>query len=133
MFITLLLARSPPPAARRDCYKITTLPESLVKLPSLKKIDVHGCNVSRPPQATCEKGLEAMRRYWAELAAASVRYVTLKMVLAGAGEAGKTSLLRRLRDRAAAVLPEANDRTIGLEMAVMGIAREEGGPEKLVV
>ena len=37
-----------------------------------------------------------MRRYYAELEAASAASGTLKAVLMGPGEAGKTSLLRRL-------------------------------------
>ena len=56
--------------------------------PSLKTIEVFGCNVPRPPArrrppVACSEGLEAMRRYWAELAAVSVQCAMLKMVLVG--------------------------------------------------
>ena len=51
----------------------------------------------------------------------------------GAGKAGKTSLLRRLRDRAAAVLPDEDARTIGLEIAMMALDPANHPEWKLVM
>ena len=74
-----------------------------------------------------------MRRYYAELQAASAASVTLKAVLMGPGEAGKTSLLRRLRDADAAVLPAASERTIGLEMTAVSLDPENDPKLKLLM
>ena len=54
---------------------------------------------------------------------------SIEAVLAGAGEAGKTSLLRRLRDAARAALPAAIDRTIGLEMAVLSLGDDQAAAD----
>ena len=51
----------------------------------------------------------------------------------GAGEAGKTSMLRRLRDLDAAVLPDKDDRTIGLEIATMALDPANNPEWKLVM
>ena len=83
--------------------------------------------------AIVDQGLDAMRRYYAELQAASAASVTLKAVLVGPGEAGKTSLLRRLRDADGAVLPAASDRTIGLEMTAVSLDPENDPKLKLLM
>ena len=102
-------------------------------MPALKEIKTEGCNIATPPQAICEQGLDAIRRYWAENAAAAIPSVTLKAVLMGAGEAGKTSMLRRLLLAAAAVLPAKDDRTIGIEMAAMLLDPENDPDLKLLM
>ena len=40
-------------------------------IPTLKEINTDGCNIATPPQAICDQGLDAMRRYWAEVDVAS--------------------------------------------------------------
>ena len=105
----------------RGCTKLTTLPKELFDISTLTTLAFAGCNISRPPQAICEQGVDAMRRWWAELAAGASKSMTLKTVLMGAGEAGKTSVLRRWKDANEAVLPKVADRTIGVEMALLCI------------
>ena len=54
------------------CRNLTTVPKELCDIPTLKKIDTDGCNIAAPPQAICDEGPDAMRRYWAETAAAAI-------------------------------------------------------------
>jgi len=116
------------------CEQLTALPKELCDIPTLEEINAKYCrNIAVPPEAIVRQGLDAMRRYYAELEAASAASVTLKAVLMGPGEAGKTSLLRRLRDADAAVLPAASERTIGLEMTTMSLDPENVPKLKLLI
>ena len=54
------------------CENLTTLPKELCDIPTLKEIDTEDCNIAAPPQAICDEGPDAMRRYWAETAAAAI-------------------------------------------------------------
>ena len=54
------------------CENLTTLPKELCDIPTLEEIDTEDCNIAAPPQAICDEGPDAMRRYWAETAAAAI-------------------------------------------------------------
>ena len=86
---------------------------------------------SHPPRGTASTypdkfliDIPALRRYYAQLGAASVTSTKLKLVVMGPGEAGKTSLIQRLRelespDTPPQDLPARSDRTIGIEITTL--------------
>ena len=70
------------------------------------------------------KDFPALRRYYAQLRAASVTSTKLKLVVIGWGEHGKSSLVLRLKElespgAAPSPLPTRSDRTIGIEMTIL--------------
>ena len=76
------------------------------------------------PTDISSSNVHAIQRYYAQLHAASVQSTKLKLVVMGKGEAGKTSLIQRLKEFESPgltprELPSSADRTIGIEMSTL--------------
>ena len=105
------------------CSQLTdaSLSEVAAQCTQLASLDLSGTQTT-VPWTTRQRGVAAVRRYYAQLAAGSVTCTKLKAVVMGKGTAGKTSLVRALgalETGVAPVLPDADDRTIGVEMTLL--------------
>ena len=105
------------------CSQLTdaSLSEVAAQCTQLASLDISGTQTA-VPWTTRQRGVAAVRRYYAQLAAGSVTCTKLKAVVMGKGTAGKTSLVRALgalETGVAPVLPDADDRTIGVEMTLL--------------
>jgi internalin A len=76
------------------------LPPEICQLPKLKELDLRKTPLVSPPLAIAEQGIEAMRNYFILLQKEGRPLNEVKLLLVGDGEAGKTSLVRRLLDEA---------------------------------
>ncbi len=81
-----------------SCRKLRELPPELAQLPRLDETWFGELALSSPPQEIADRGIDAIRNYFASLEEAKdVDYLyEAKMVLVGRGGAGKTSLVRKL-------------------------------------
>ena len=101
---------------------LVDLPERFGDMRDGLSLDLMDNPLQKPPLAVAARGVVAVRRYFEEL---SVREAAIsrfaKLVLVGDGEVGKTSLLRLLQWRRAAPTA-ADDRTIQLDMSMLGVS-----------
>ena len=109
----------------RDSSHITDelISQVLIRCPQLTSLNLSGTSTT-VPFTTRQRGVAAVRRYYAQLAVGSVTCTKLKAVIMGKGTAGKTSLVRSLQalqkgDGAPPDLPKVDDRTIGVEMTLL--------------
>ncbi len=79
-----------------DRNQITTLPNEITKLNNIKRITLKGNPLTNPPLEIAEKGIEAIREYFEALEEEQLPLNELKIILVGNGNAGKTSLVKRL-------------------------------------
>ena len=103
------LSRLPPELGRLRLLEeldvrgnaLTELPAWLGEVASLRKLDASNNPLQLPPAAVAARGVDAVRRFFADLfrqgSSVSRR---VKLVLVGAGLAGKSSALRGLLHRA---------------------------------
>lgn len=79
-------------------WQLTELPPSLGLLRDTLKLSVSRNPLQRPPLSVARQGIDAIRRYFNELKrSGSTTSRAARLVLLGAGLAGKTSLQRGLR------------------------------------
>ncbi|WP_417911236.1 COR domain-containing protein [Candidatus Electronema sp. PJ] len=78
--------------------QLTSLLPEFVNLPKLKVLLLHGNPLVSPPLEIANRGIEAIRSYFASLEGESRLLAEVKVILVGEGAAGKTSLTRCLRD-----------------------------------
>ncbi|WP_255955284.1 leucine-rich repeat domain-containing protein [Streptomyces odontomachi] len=78
--------------------ELSTLPVRIGSLDPLKTLNLERNPLTTPPPEVVAAGLEAVKAFMAGLATASVRQWASKVLLVGQGRAGKTSLLRALRE-----------------------------------
>ena len=96
---------------------IKTLPDIFVNeaLPFLTSLRLVGNDMRFPPKEVCDRGLSSIRAFFAAYRVGASRHHTLKVILLGEGEAGKTSLIRGAQ--AGIPAPTAvNERTALLSM-----------------
>ena len=112
--------------------EIVALPASFGALSDRLVLNLIDNPMQKPPRAVAERGVAAIRRYFNELAKnESVVSRWAKLVIAGDGEVGKTSLLRLLQWRRAA--PTAvEERTVQLDLSMLGVksSKEAGSDGK---
>jgi len=104
---------------------LPTIPEWLVQLPQLKILLVKDTPVTQPPPELLGQALttynepvdlEAIRRYYTQLKKEGEAYFyEAKLLIIGAGGAGKTSLARKLLN-SAAPLPQPHESTEGIDV-----------------
>lgn len=80
-------------------------------------IFVKDCPLQNPPVEIAKQGNDAILRYWEEAARSGTQKVNeARLLLVGQGQAGKTTLKEKLRDRRAAMPdPDATTKTIHIE------------------
>jgi Leucine-rich repeat (LRR) protein/GTPase SAR1 family protein len=80
-------------------------------------IFVQDCPLQNPPVEIAKQGNEAILHYWEEAARSGTQKVNeARLLLVGQGQAGKTTLKEKLRDRRAAMPePDATTKTIHIE------------------
>ena len=108
-----------------DFNKLTELPSQVAQLGRLDELLLDGNSLLRPPPPVVARGVSAIRQYFFDLDASggnSIVSNVLKVVLCGQGEAGKTSVLRSLRDGGARPTA-ADERTIGVEITPLADVR----------
>lgn len=82
------------------------------------KINLAYCPLTQPPMEIVEQGNEAIIRYFEEIDRVGLSQVReAKLILAGSGESGKTSLRIRLNDKNAP-LPKKDERTHNVEVDI---------------
>uniref|UniRef100_UPI004055A30B COR domain-containing protein n=1 Tax=Candidatus Electronema sp. TaxID=2698783 RepID=UPI004055A30B len=77
--------------------RLSYLPPEIVNLPKLKELYLRGNPLISPPYELAEKGISAIREYFAEMEGESKELAEVKIILVGEGASGKTSLVKRLR------------------------------------
>jgi internalin A len=106
--------------------KLTTLPEFLGNLPALIHLYTIDNPLEDPPIEIAKKGLEAIREYFRQKREAGQDTLyEAKLLIIGEGEAGKTTLARRIDDPDCP-LPNLNESTEGINVIEWHFAREDG-------
>ena len=79
--------------------EITKLPDFFANdgLPALTELNINHNPITSPPQEVISRGLESIQGYFKAFRLGTARHQELKVVVLGAAEAGKTSLLRGAR------------------------------------
>ncbi len=80
--------------------KFNELPKELCQLPELETLRLGDNPLCCPPLEVCNQGINAMRQYFAELDKGTQVLNEVKILVIGDGEAGKTSLVKRLFNEA---------------------------------
>jgi hypothetical protein len=75
---------------------------------------LYGNPLTDPPIEIVKQGNAAVKNYFAEIAAAPVLFLEAKLLLVGAGDVGKTTLLKKLKDNDFVVVPGKEDTTRGI-------------------
>ena len=88
-----------------------------------KEIGLHNNPLNNELVTAIEQGNEAIFRYYQQLELGKAYIREIKIVLVGDAEQGKTSLLRRLED-INQKLPEAEDRTLGIEISQLPLWKD---------
>jgi len=110
--------------------KLTELPASFGLLRDTLKLSVSRNPLQRPPLSVARQGIDAIRRYFNELKkSGSTTSRAARLVLLGAGLAGKTSLQRGLRHGAARPA-KLDERTIQLDIHTLPLG---SGAEQVVL
>ncbi len=76
--------------------QLTTLPHEICHLSNLKYLYLEGNPLITPPYDIAEKGIDAIRQYFADLKTGEHPLNEVKLILVGEGAAGKTSLVKKL-------------------------------------
>ena len=78
---------------------ISSLPESLYSISTLKRVDCQACHgLTSPPLTVCEQGVKAVRKYFKDLElfkGSNQRLIPVTVI--GKSRAGKTSLVRSMQ------------------------------------
>ena len=79
--------------------QMSALPEAITQLPNLQRLDLDNNLLTDPPLELAVRGIDAIRAYFAERAAApdDIGLYEAKLLLVGEGRVGKTSLSKSLR------------------------------------
>jgi internalin A len=76
--------------------RLTTLPPDICKLTKLKYLTLDDNPLTSPPMEIAEKGIDAIRQYFAWIEQGDQPLNEVKIILVGEGAAGKTSLVKKL-------------------------------------
>lgn len=104
------------------CNRLTTLPPEICQLSNLNYLSVIDNPLVSPPPEIAKKGIEAIRRYFAELEKSKQPLNEVKVLLIGDGAAGKTSLVKQLFGQP---FDKNEDTTHGI--SIRGREQEVGG------
>ncbi len=105
-----------------SCKGITALPPEICQLPKLKELRLDGNPLTSPPLEIAEKGIEAIRQYFAEQEGSNQPIHEVKLIFVGDGAAGKTSLVKQLFGQP---FDKDEDTTHGI--SIRGWEQEVGG------
>jgi internalin A len=96
--------------------KIKKIPASILDLTHLQTLRIGGHPIEEPPLEVVEQGLAAIKNYWRQQQESGVDYLCeAKLIIVGEAGAGKTSLAKKIRDRAYALKPQESS-TEGIEV-----------------
>ncbi len=105
--------------------QITVIPEAIAFLPKLKKIKLGGNPLENPPIEVAKQGIEAIREYFRQTAAAGVDYLyEAKLLIVGEPGAGKTTLNKKIINANYQLKEE--DSTQGIEVTRWQFPLENG-------
>jgi internalin A len=102
--------------------QLNSLPLEICKLPELETLRLGDNPLVSPPLEIATQGIEAMRQYFAELNSGTQFLNEVKILVVGDGEAGKTSLVKRLFNE---IFDQAENPTHGIN--IRGWDVEVGG------
>ncbi|MCP4699184.1 MAG: hypothetical protein GY862_20375 [Gammaproteobacteria bacterium] len=108
--------------------QLSELPEALVRLPLLSRLELAENPFNRPPMEVVGQGIEAIRTYFDDLRRGKTRNREAKLILAGNGRTGKTSISRRLIDNS--FDPEENS-THGIRLMPYSLSMADGTELKI--
>ena len=84
-----------------NCILLENISSNISDIKSLNKIELRNCfSLKTPPPEICARGSVAILAYLKRLSTGSVQYKRTKLMLVGLGEAGKTSLVNSLMNKA---------------------------------
>jgi hypothetical protein len=98
--------------------QIATIPRSFSQLKNLKDLDLFGNPLPDELMAAAERGAEAFLRYLESIEARAAHPRTVKLVLLGEPEAGKTTLLEALKGNPYPCDPDRKE-TLGVNVAIV--------------
>jgi len=78
--------------------QLTELPPEILHLTNLKEIHLEGNPLKEPPIEIAEQGIEAIKEYFKSLEGERRPLNEVKVLLVGDGGAGKTSLVKQIRE-----------------------------------
>lgn len=80
--------------------KLSEIPESITQIDALEELNVKNNPLREPPIEIADRGIEAIRNYFASRSGEVLRPLNeVKVLFVGEGGAGKTSLVNRLLDK----------------------------------
>jgi Leucine-rich repeat (LRR) protein len=106
--------------------QLTTIPDSITKLVNLTFLYLDNNPLENPPLEVCDRGIEAIREYFRQLKEEGEDTLyEAKLLIVGEGEAGKTTLARRIEDPNCP-LPDLNETTEGIDIKTWHFTLENG-------
>ena len=96
--------------------QLSSLPESISRLLNLASLDFTGNPLEEPPIEIANRSIEAIREYFRQKQEVGVDTLyEAKLLIVGEGEAGKTSLMKKIIDRNYQV-PQSEPSTHGIDV-----------------
>lgn len=115
---------------------IKHIPHEIQLLEKLQLLDVDGQPIETPPREVVDKGAEAVKNYWRQREEVGFDYLCeAKLIILGEGGAGKTSLAKKIQDRAYQ-LRSSEESTEGIDVMhwsfPAGVRIKADGASKLI-
>ncbi|NIM17826.1 MAG: hypothetical protein GTO45_38105 [Candidatus Aminicenantes bacterium] len=79
-------------------------------------LNLYGNPLIDPPEEIVKKGNDAVKNYFDEIERASVLFLESKLLLVGSGDVGKTTLMKKLKNKHFKVVPGKEDTTRGIDI-----------------
>ncbi len=110
-----------------DTNQIKKISPKILRLENLKDLILSGNPIETPPPEVVEKGIEAIKEYFRQIEAEGTDHLyEAKLLIVGEGEAGKTSLAKKIENPEYELQEE--DSTKGIEVIRWEFKMENGQP-----